>query len=65
MVDLWIWVEDLSLDWGLIVTVGLCWIVDIGCRSRFVLDCGYGLLVVLWVCGGCEFLRDGVGFVSE
>ena len=62
---LWVWVEDLSLDWGLIVAVGLCWIVGIGCRSGFVLDYGYGLPVVLWVCNGSEFLCDGGGSVNE
>ena len=29
-----------------------------------MLDCGYGLPVVLWVCGGCEFLCDGGGSVG-
>ena len=55
----------MSLDWGLIVAVGLCCIVGIGCRSGFVLDYGYGLPVVLWVCDGCEFLCDGGGSVNE
>ena len=27
--------------------------------------CGYGLPIVLWVCGDCEFLCDGGGFVGE
>ena len=64
MVDLWVWVEDLSLDWGLIVAVGLCWIVGIGCRSGFEwILCGGP--VVLWVCGGCEFLCDDGGSVGE
>ena len=37
------------------MAVGLCLIVGMGCRSGFVLDCGYGLPVVLWVCGGWNF----------
>jgi hypothetical protein len=37
------------------MAVGLCLIVGMGCRSGFVLDFGYGLPVVLWVCGGWNF----------
>jgi hypothetical protein len=47
VVDLWVWVEDLSLDWGLIVAVDLCWIVGMGCRSGFEWIC----VVDRWCCG--------------
>ena len=47
------------------MAMGLCLIVGMGCRSGFVLDCGYGLSVVLWVCGGYEFLCDGGGSMGK